>query len=505
MMRTIMRISYKPLSAVIVGLSLSLCATANNDNFLCRFEITEGQQAIRKIALNKAVYACLQYDNYGDLTIVNSDNKVVPLQRLPHKTESKTEEYSASLDFYPEPETTAYQAEQRLRRLATIPEPESESTPKKLHFNSFILRNNNQDHLHTLSVKLKTTQALSAIAIVEASNNLQDWRQVTQATQLYFLDNPESTEHSTENLQKHEIALNQSQNTTYFRFALFSNTDNFINELDSINAHYRHIKYDEKNLEWISPEELQIIPPSENISTNNLAVTLPGLLPISQLKLSSPVKASVISGLIYAEQHSNPNTLSTAKGVRERGKEKIKTAIKQTLGNYTTETGPNHRRWLYRQSFNWNNIEEDKNSDDKTINLNTTRSRHWKVLIQQPKTLDREQFPTLYFGWQATEFVFIAEGDGPFYLLAGNDHVAEKRSIPQNLLNNTVMETVKLRTINTLDLPTKKEDEITTNQSDSPGYLRVLLWLMILLGVGFMGMMAYRLFQEMNQNKGSPD
>ena len=107
------------------------------------------------------------------------------------------------------------------------------------------------------------------------------------------------------------------------------------------------------------------------------------------------------------------------------------------------------------------------------------------------------QLPIIEIGWRPPQVTFIAQGAGPFQLLAGNSEVPKKQAFPPQLLSlNEDIEIVELvssaSSVDNESLPVSGEDEPTSINLN-----KILLWLILLIGVVLMATMAYQLSKKM--------
>lgn len=493
-------LSYPSLVVILTGLCLSLLA--NGEDFKCRFKISDGEKGIRKVVLSEDVYGCLQYNDYKDLTIVNSDGRVVPIKRLTGRAKQQSYRYKQPIDFYLEPASTAFSTEQYFRKLMSLPNNTDKPDSETGYFYSLILnrasqKNDNAGSLQALTFNLETSDSVSAIAMVEASHDLQTWRQASKLTQLYYLGNQTVSGSANQSLQQLNITLNKLQNANYYRVVLYSHTPNLLNKLSRIIGNYHYTEHFQQELQWVVPKDLSLSFSNDDTESTYVIATLPGALPISQLKLTSNLGPRVISGVVYAENHKNPEEKTSTDSARRQSKEKLKRVVKKAVGRDASKNEADTRDWVYQGRFEWV-VVDDADEHEKYINVHNVRSQHWKIKRQQAEALNGSEWPTLHFGWQASEFIFIAEGSGPFYLLAGRNTPADQRTIDQHL-------SIDQNQLKTLDLfiekghPVNSENDLEKTQSvNASGYAKWIVLSLLLLGLTIMALMAHRLFKQIH-------
>jgi hypothetical protein len=110
--------------------------------------------------------------------------------------------------------------------------------------------------------------------------------------------------------------------------------------------------------------------------------------------------------------------------------------------------------------------------------------------------LSDSQLPEIRAGWAPKQLYFLAQGKAPFTLAFGNYNI---KPVQANSLSSLIK-----RSGTSIDHVSLgefiKNDKLNKAGSETPWKL-ILLWLVLILGTALMGFMAYRLFQQMSEEK----
>jgi hypothetical protein len=135
---------------------------------------------------------------------------------------------------------------------------------------------------------------------------------------------------------------------------------------------------------------------------------------------------------------------------------------------------------------------------NKPIPLPPMSEQHWKVRISEAGGGIGHGVPRLEVSWIPSEVVFLARGKGPFKLLYGNADAPSLALTPGAILNpmgyqdaahgslqpgRATLEAARL-----LGGPAR-----LTPAAAAPDWRRWILWMVLLLGVGVLALMAWRL------------
>lgn len=154
--------------------------------------------------------------------------------------------------------------------------------------------------------------------------------------------------------------------------------------------------------------------------------------------------------------------------------------------------------WRYVTSFTQYKINTGTDSiTSSAIQISPTQSKNWKFIFQQPQITNSSKLPEIELGWRPSQVTFIAQGAGPYRLLAGSLKVPKKQSFPAQLLSlNKDIEVVELTSPALLN-------NIESQAMSKPGepslfdLNKILLWLTLFMGVVLMATMAYQLSKKL--------
>jgi len=295
------------------------------------------------------------------------------------------------------------------------------------------------------------------------------------------------------NLQSNVLEISTSKAAKYLRLATLSNIENFTAEITSITGEYETSTYRIAPLQWSSVGALQpteekgawLMPPND-------------LRPVSHIRFTLAEDIVFYQGAIYSKPHINPVSQENQKQARRDAKRKIKTLIKNTVHDPHVPRSSPANPWRYATGFTQYKINTGTDSiTSSDIQISPIQSKSWKYVFQQPLITDSSQLPEIEIGWRPSQVTFIAQGAGPFRLLAGSPEVPKKQNFPGQLVSlNEDIEVVELITPALLDTiesqPTSKQDAPT-----SFNLKKILLWITLIIGVVLMATMAYQLSKKM--------
>jgi len=487
------------LVVIFVSSFFSLSAqSVDLNDYDCAFELADGVQSIRSLKLNEQVYRCFKFDDYSDLAIVNADQQLVPFTFNTFSKSVEKTEYQRSITFFKEPEESSYRTGEQIRRIAALTGVVSHNVNDQqwqntnVHYSSFILQQAEQKSAQykdkLLSLELGVTKSetpIRATVVVEVSDDLQSWRTQSKPHNLYFLYG------KSQSLNNNSLSLNRNFVTKakYFRLAVLSNVKDFADRLESISGLYEHTQRPSQQIQW------QIVTPLE-AEQGEWQFELDSLAPVTSLRMSNADSIVYYQGRLLAQRTTKPNVVNDDQA--NSGKKKLKAVIKNVAkgGSRFNQKGA---QWRHVTNFNqYKLVLENGSLESSDFNFSKVKSRLWKVEFNQPENLSLTQLPKIELGWQASELHFIAQGRGPFVLLAGRDSATKKLAFPSNLqrLNGSIEEVALLGAIERNEQIADKE--IQKAQPSSLNWGKIILWMILLLGVSLMLYMAYRLMQKMN-------
>lgn len=141
------------------------------------------------------------------------------------------------------------------------------------------------------------------------------------------------------------------------------------------------------------------------------------------------------------------------------------------------------------------------------IKVSSQNERFWKIAVDSRVGGLGRGTPQLEVAWQPQSIVFAARGEGPYRLAWGNAEAA-----PAHLSLTALIPAY--RADSEYSLPVAEAGEMLRQTVVPPSefsklvqkftWKQSVLWLVLLIGVGFLGMMAWRLNAQMNSQTGKP-
>jgi hypothetical protein len=137
------------------------------------------------------------------------------------------------------------------------------------------------------------------------------------------------------------------------------------------------------------------------------------------------------------------------------------------------------------------------NLDSGTININRTADRYWLLELEDNSGI--RQAPSLELGWLPGQLVFLAQGEKPYTLAYGRADLGAARSQVDRLLQAVDPQSEKQLVAPAQAGPQKilGGEEMLKPVRALP-WRHWLLWAVLVTGVLVVGMMALKLYREMN-------
>lgn len=142
------------------------------------------------------------------------------------------------------------------------------------------------------------------------------------------------------------------------------------------------------------------------------------------------------------------------------------------------------------------------NLASKPISVPPTPERHWKVRIGEAGGGIGRGVPRLEVSWIPSEVVFLTRGKGPFKLLYGNADATSLALTPGAILNPMGSQDASHGSLQpgraTLEAAQLLGGPMRlTPAAPAPDWRRWILWTVLLLGVGVLALMAWRLLKAL--------
>ncbi len=472
---------------------------AEQNGFECSFRLSQGQTSVRYFSLTPEVYRCIKHLNHRDLSIVNSNHQPVPFKLSYAGTTVDKKSHNRTMTFYQEPSASAYKTGDQIRRIAQLTgtrsgnETDTQWQNKNIYYSSIIIeQQQDSNQLQSITINIDDGyDAVNATVVLESSNDLQNWTTTLAPHHLLFLNGENKT------LTNNKLKLASYRRAKYFRLAVLSNIEKFTQKISAIEGAYQKIKYKAPELSWFKPSRF-----SPQAEANEWVVDLPDLIPVTRMRFTLADDIVFYQGSIYMEPYINPDVEQSSRKLRDEGRKKLKNLLKKGISS-SSPSKAGAKSWRYISGFNQYRIKTENGSlRSSDISLNRVQSERYLLKFSQPQNLQQNQMPLLELGWQPPVITFIAQGSGPFYLLAGNAQIPQKISFPaqiSSLDKNT--ELVNLIETNTIsnESPASSDEQAMNTQTN---WGKILLWIVLLLGVAIMSFMAYQLARKMREEKG---
>lgn len=461
--------------------------------FDCAFPISGGRQSLRRFALTASVYECMRHTGHADLAIVNDNGEPVPLRiGVPGETLDAAQ-YREELRAYREPDAPAYRTGEQLRRLARmtgVDAARNDDTAwqrENRFYSALILeRDDTEDALQTITLDAGTgDMPVTATVTVEESDDLQHWRTRLNPRAVYFLPG------ETDRLTVNTLDLAGGSHAKYLRLAMLGSVADFAGRIARVTGEYERVQRTPPAWQWFAATGYR---PLE--TAGEWAVSLPGLFPVSRLRFKPAETIVFYKGSVHARPHVNPAVDTDPRRLHEQSREKLKRVVSQTLKG-DLKPPPAEDAWRYVSRFTqYRLVTGDATVSSADLNVAPRQSRRWKFVFEEPAELSEQTLPAVEFGWRPPEITFIAQGRGPFHLLAGRETPAPRPAFPA-ALNGADAQPVELLPVAAAPGETVPAEKTTSAQAARQTWVNIVLWVVLLAGVALMGTMAYRLAKSM--------
>ncbi|WPD23097.1 MAG: DUF3999 domain-containing protein [Candidatus Electrothrix scaldis] len=161
--------------------------------------------------------------------------------------------------------------------------------------------------------------------------------------------------------------------------------------------------------------------------------------------------------------------------------------------------------WKRRAAFFAYRITVDGvNLDNGRVTINRTSDRYWRLELEANSGI--QQAPTLELGWLPGQLVFMAQGESPYTLAYGRVGLSQALYPVDRLLQALDPQSEK-KLVARAQAGAEKvlggEERLVMTQGLS--WRRWLLWGVLLSGVLIVGMMAFKLYRDMNGTQAPQD
>ncbi len=452
----------KRLLALTAGATLLVASSASAvpysvDDFAQSATISDAKTSLRQIQIPKTLYQNMQRRDYGDLRGFSADGQVVPHQfsqsstRLDSKQETPLVFYPFSKEQAANPSNIQVIINQKAgeQNLQINQHLANNGQPPKFNEYQYIIENKKRSP-SLCKIELDWQQAkLSSILSfkLESSDQLQNWRTLSRKLTVSKLD------YNGSQLMHNQVSFSCTSQK-YLRLTWLQPKQ---------KTHLIQIKgiYTQKGAQQIQWESFG--KPRYSKEDGSWLFESNVIASISKLEFVAPQDGLLYQGTLYSRND-------------EKSKWRYRTAVSQyrlNLGETTLQSSP--------------------------VSFAQTSDRYWKLVMKTEGQLSESQLPEIRAGWTPKQLYFLAQGQAPFTLAFGNSTIksAQKSSL-SSLIDSIKRSGASIDSVSLGEFV--KNENVTQAQSETPWKL-ILLWLVLILGTALMGFMAYRLFQQMGEDK----
>ena len=416
---------------------------------------TDGKFAIYQLPLPEDVYRSVTRRDLGDIRVFNTADELVP-HAVRRTEQQRTEEtVKRSVPFFPL--STDQENISDIMKITT--DANGRITNIVLHGGGEITESREIGYyLIDLSAIKQGIDELQfeltgnennyvKSALLQRSSDLTNWYHVdTDAT----LANMQYGEH---HLVKEKIRL-PGDKYKYLRFRWRGKGDDI--RIKSIDAILTRVAYQQER-QWSQVEG--------KVNENDKAVIefdTTGFYPVDRVELEFPEDNTLIEAVLRSRNDENDGWQHRYSGL----------FYKLMDGDTYLKSGP--------------------------VDIRNTTDRYWQLTVSTDGGMGTDT-PVLHYSWVPDQLYFLARGRGPFTLAFGNAGIEPPRR-PVGTLLNVLNEDYSDSILGTAAISTSvslKGEQALAPELEIP-WQRILLWTVLVCGVVITGVMAVRLFRQMN-------
>ncbi len=435
----------------------TVSAETTSDQFAYGLQLeVSGGQAFYELELPLEVYQGSVRADLGDVRVFNAAGQVVPhALRKPMNRTHLQDVATTELPFFPIPGSPVLDDDLSIHvertpdgTVVDVQVDSQEEEQKNGQFDSYLLDASGlKRRIDTLELFWTddTVDFLSDV-IVETSTDLVTWMQLTTASVARL-------SHQTFHLDQNKIILPRT-NSRYLRLLWFNGQP-----LASI-AKVRVLTQQSTLIERPAQQHLEL--PAVMVDETHYRVDLQGALPVSEVTI------------VLADK----NTLAAMR-----------------LLSAMSDQGPMRERW---RGLAYNLATNGSILTNPSFSVSSTRHRIWELILDESEvTLGKA--PRLEFAWQPDRLVFLAQGEGPYYVAYGsstveptNFHIDALLKLSAPALNKS-LEPQLVQPGKVFVLGGK---DAKSTQSSLP-WKEYSLWGILLLGVLLIGGMSFSLYRKL--------
>jgi hypothetical protein len=475
----------------LIGLQTAYAETLPTANdFAFTATISAGKQSVQQFELPYPVLAGLQRADYGDLRIFNQQHQAVPftVSLLEPQTQQQSHDYAVPFFRMTDHSTTNNKTGLQI---------EFTEQGTRLSFNQnltglkdlsglpnyVIVENQHQtDDLQALVLHWQQPDEGFSIKVkLEASDDLQRWQTVNESTTLYDL------KHANSALIQNTVSLSAERHARYLRLS-FQPSSQFSLQINTISGSYQHS-------DVVMPQRWKSFALTAGEQSNEWLFNTGSFAPMTKIGFEIPAVGLFYQGSLYSKSGDLENQATAIRHHRLS----IKHEVKQVLHRYPQQNTPPNP-WQYQAAMmQYRLLTAAGEIESAPIQISTNKNRQWKLVLEQPATLLPEQLPKIKLGWQPVKITFLAQGNPPYQLFFGNAAVKPLNAVLPPSLDYDHAEQVELLAVQAVIKNPALVKQPTTRLKLN--WQKIMLWLLLFTGVLLMGLMAYKLFLQMNQNK----
>ena len=428
------------------------------ENFAYGYEImTEGGAPIFRLPLPEKIYQTVTRPDLGDIRMFNRHGQRIPFAISRQKTNQNTETYWVNLPFFP----LRGNVEQFNRNLIDIKVNDNgkiidirykdeTDVPKNQAIESYIIDLSNVKHnIDQLSFIIAGGEGgYLKKAFIEKSDDLNSWSMLVDSATLSRLNYANHT------LEKNNINI-PNQKINYLRFTWRDNSEDL--KIKSVRALLTTTSVEKAH-------KVSIVSGSRSEDDSNRFIyDLGGNYPVDQVNVLLPDTNMLIEAAVQSrnDPESTWNTHFT-------GLFYLLTMHGTDLSRQPVKVGP-------------------------------TSNRYWQVDVKTDDGIGTE-LPKLQVAWVPHDLYFLARGEGPYTLAFGSSRVAAPdkpvNSLMAVLSDEQQQSLVKVAEVGALH--TLRGPQALVPVKVFP-WRQIALWIILVSAVIIIGVIARKLYREMNQ------
>lgn len=482
----------------------------------CEFQIENAKVAVRMLTLSEPVYDCLKKVNYQDLLITNGDGHSVPFKIRNPTSKNKSTLYTKALKYNADIIPTDSKLREKihqLMRFGVYPENSlgfNSWKHENIHLTAFVIENVDMgEGIQNINLGITNHRedGVSATVYTEYSDDLSQWVSSGKAQKLFFPKSDDS------GFTRSRLTFKDNKQWPYIRVVVLSNVDNFVNALRSVEAEYTKARAVDPDFNWVKAAKIQQIE-----DKNTWQVLFSSRLPISRLRFAANNDVVYYQGSLYQSITPRFRAGGSLMGIpvqSQKPVKRIKQKIKDKFGSVSmidederqliVPVMPRWRRFSEFQQYHAVSKDDQLSVQVEPISFATIFTKKLLIKFNQPTLeMNVKRFPDIEFAWAGAQVQFLAQGPGPFTLLAGISGEIPKvkgggvlNSWPENLKQLSITQLVKNPSHTVVDSTGDPSTKATAGVVK--GKPKFYLWIMLLGGVFVMLLMALQLLRRVSK------